>query len=143
MKKYLFTMLLIVALATARQAQIGLGMGSSGINVKTSAENDLRFIGRLDFFIGGFSRVTPEINLVHQFVNESQINAYFGGKLGAVIGDGFDEDFINIGVPLGIEFFPLEGKKLSVAVESGLLLQASEDIFLYIPSIVEFTFYLR
>ncbi len=146
MKPYLFTFLLMAGVAASCQAQIGLGLGSGGINIKSSVENKLRIIGRANFFFSDLSQFSPSLHVVSQFVNESQIKAYFGGGIGADIRfSEFDEHtIVHIKAPLGVEFFPLEGKNISVTVESGLVFSTGEDLNnLYIPAIFEFTFYLR
>lgn len=49
MKKTFASIFFVLFIASASYAQIGLGLGSAGINVKSSAENKLRVIGRANF----------------------------------------------------------------------------------------------
>jgi hypothetical protein len=126
------------------QAQVGLGIGSSGLAIKTSPTGKFGFIGRLYFDVGSNNFIVPQVNLIRRFVNEEKAKFYGGVGLSSSInideGDTFNA--IGLRVPLGIEYFPFESKPFSIAVEGGLLLNTAERYStLGFTSLVELTFY--
>jgi hypothetical protein len=127
------------------EAQPGLGVGSSGLTVKTSPTGKFGFIGRLYFDVGSNNFIVPQVNLIRWFINEEKAKFYGGFGLNAAItiDDGFNYSSTGLRLPLGIEYFPFESKPFSIAVEGGLLLNTAEDYnTLGFTSLVELTFYL-
>ncbi len=127
-------------------AQVGLGIGSSGFNLKTSPDKNLGLIVRTNFFISNRSLLNPEINGIKRLVNEEKTKLYLGMGVGGVIGfESFDNiNSVFAKIPVGIEYFPFESKRISLTAETGLDFSFAENNnSLGFLSILEITFYLK
>jgi hypothetical protein len=147
MKKVLFLAFISFTSYTFTFAQIGLGLGSSGFNLKTSPDKGLGLIVRTNFRIGNDVVFIPEINGIKRFVNEDKAKLYMGVGLGSyILADrSFDQfNTIYLKVPVGIEYFPFESKRFSLTAETGLGFFFSEaETSLNFLSLLELTFYLQ
>lgn len=142
--RFLLILVAMVASFHFVKAQPGLGVGSSGLAVKTGPTSKFGFIGRLYFEVGSNNFIVPQVNLIRRFVNEEKAKFYGGIGLNAAItiDEGFTYSSTGLRVPLGIEYFPFESKPFSIAVEGGLLLNTAEEYnTLGFTSLVELTFY--
>jgi hypothetical protein len=146
MKKLFLSLFLLITSFTLTYAQIGLGIGSSGFNLKTSPDKTLGLIARSNFIIANNSFFIPEINGIKRLVNEEKTKLYLGVGLGSVIGfESFDNiNSIFAKVPVGIEYFPFESKRISLTAETGLNFSFAEhNNSLGFLGILEITFYLN
>jgi hypothetical protein len=147
MKKLVFFALLLFASCTFSFAQIGLGLGSSGFNLKTSPDKNLGLIFRTNFRVGNDILVIPEINGIKRLVNEEKAKLYLGVGVGSyILADrSFDRfNTVYVKVPVGIEYFPFESKRFSLTAETGLGFFNSEaENSLNFLSLLELTFYLQ
>lgn len=146
MKKLFLVLFLFVASFTLTYAQIGLGIGSSGFNLKTSPDKTLGLIVRTNFIIANNSFFNPEINGIKRLVNEEKTKLYLGVGLGSIIGfESFDNiNSVFVKLPVGIEYFPFESKRISLTAETGLDFSFAENNnSLGFLSIIEITFYLN
>jgi hypothetical protein len=85
MQKCFIVLLLLIGFAASTKAQIGLGLGSSGIHVKTSTEKDFGLMGRLGFSLGNNSVLLPELNGIKRLINEDKAKLYLGVGIGAYL----------------------------------------------------------
>lgn len=147
MKKLYITVFIFLISYTLSLAQIGLGLGSSGFNLKTSPDKNVGLIVRTNLRIGNSVLFIPEINVIKRFVNEDKAKLYGGLGVGSVIhaDQSFDQfNTIFLKVPLGIEYFPFESKRFSLSAETGLGFFFSEaETSVNFLSILELTFYLN
>lgn len=146
MKKIIFSFALLLGSLNTASAQIGLGIGSSGFNLKTSPNKNLGLIARTYFFVSNRSLLNPEINGIKRLVNEDKTKLYMGVGVGGVIGfESFDNiNSIFVKIPVGIEYFPFESKRISLTAETGLdFTFAENNNSLGFLSILEITFYLK
>ncbi len=146
MKKLFLPLFLLITSFTLSYALIGLGIGSSGFNLKTSPEKDLGLIVRTNFLIANNSLFIPEINGIRRIINEDKTKLYLGVGVGSVIRfESFDNiNSIFAKLPVGIEYFPFESKRISLTAETGLNFSFAENNnSLGILSILEITFYLK
>lgn len=143
--RFLLILAVMVSTVHVARAQVGLGVGSSGLAVKTAPDGKFGFIGRLNFNVGSNNIIVPQLNLIRRFVNEEKAKFYGGvGVTSTMNLDGFDPvNSLGLRVPLGIEYFPFETKPFSIGAEGGLTFNAGERYGIVgFTSLVELTFYL-
>jgi len=130
-------------------AQIGIGLGSHGLNVRTNPDSKHGLIIRTGF---GFTAdpfetfFRPEAAWIKRHHYSDKTKLYAGlGAAGEVI---FSVSELHLAygfiIPVGLELFPLENKRLSVSLETGLSFldigQTDSQFGNY--GLLEITFYL-
>lgn len=146
MRKAFIILFFFLITCTGSFAQIGLGLGSSGFNLKTSPDKNFGLIARTNLRLGDSFIVIPEINGIKRFINEDKAKLYGGLGIGSVIAvdRSFDQfNTIYFKLPVGIEYFPFESKRFSLTAETGLGFFFSEaESSVSFLSTLELTFYL-
>jgi hypothetical protein len=123
MKNVLLLAFFLLCIYSTTNAQVGLGLGSAGFNLKTSPDKNLGLIFRTNFRVGNDILVIPKINGIKRFINEDKAKLYLGIGVGSYIlaDQSFDQiNTIYAKVPVGIEYFPFERKKFSLSAETNL-----------------------
>lgn len=141
--------LLILAPATAF-SQVGIGIGSNGLNVKTNPDARKGIIIRTGF---GFSVspwetfVHPEVAWIkrHHYSEKTKLYAGLGVTGEARI--NLEEAWMGYGVmvPVGLELFPLDDKRVSLTLETGLKYYGIglDEGGMRNYGLIEITFYLK
>ena len=140
--KHLFTLFIAAFLiSNTSKAQVGLGVGTSGINVKSNPDKALGLIFRQDFgltYRGFNSELNGRINVT----NKSDVKFYFGVGGGINYYDGGNNKLTYntyVKMPIGLEYFPSD--RFSVAVESGFSYFLTSEFFNIGTGLVEFSYY--
>lgn len=143
MKQFLVIFILLLSATFAHGQTVGLGVGSGGLAIKSSPENDWRFAGRLDLQLtSGFGLIQPSLMVARQVVNEEKAKFYLGGEIGLRLFTGFESTQVVLRTPVGVEYFPFENVPISATVEGGLNLFLERfNNALVINSLVEVTYY--
>lgn len=104
-------------------AQAGLGIGSQGLLIKSSPDAKYAFMGRLGFQLGTDISIRPQINVIGRIINELNAKLYSGVGAGFLLFPNRENnsyEYFLIRAPLGVEWFPFQGKLFSVTIETGL-----------------------
>jgi len=149
MKKSLIICTIFLLFGISSFAQIGVGIGSHGLNFRTNPDKNLGIILRTGFGFSGEPFETyfrPEAAFIkrHHYSEKTKLYAGFG-----VSGEFlFAIDQLGLGygllLPIGLEYFPLSSNKISISVESGLnfLSIGKPDRIFGNYGLIELTFYL-
>jgi hypothetical protein len=143
MKKALL-IILCLGLAQTVLAQAGLGLGSNGLNFKSSAQakNALVVRGNILVFDDG-PQGFIEAGWLHRFLQEEKARLY----LGASLGTGFGENsggFQRLMLPFGVEYFPFTTRTVGLNFEGGpQFLLVSETFGVGLAWQIEFTYYFK
>jgi len=139
-----------VALSTSSFAQIGVGIGSHGLNIKTNPDAKTGLIVRTGFGIHSNPLTTfirPEAAFVKRHHYSEKTKLYAGVGVASEMRLGISELAMGYGimVPIGLELFPTESRKLSVSLETGIsFLSASyADTKFGNYGLIEISFYLN
>jgi hypothetical protein len=141
MKKLFITLFAIGMLSTSF-AQWGLGIGTSGLNLKTNPDKTFGLIFRQNASISGdVWRFSSELNGVVRLVNKSDIKFHLG--LGGGIDYGKVENKFSgnyfVKFPVGLEYFMSD--RWSISVESGFSYFLSQKFFSRGLGLFEITYY--
>ena len=106
-------------------AQIGIGIGSNGLNIRTNPEAKSGIILRTGF---GFNAnpletyIRPEAMWVkrHHYSEKTILYAGLGANSELRMSMNALDYGYGLMIPVGLELFPLDSKKLSVSLETGL-----------------------
>ncbi|MFM7023575.1 MAG: hypothetical protein ACKOXB_11425 [Flavobacteriales bacterium] len=129
-------------------AQIGLGLGNGGLNIKSDHSKNLGLIGRFGLGIGSNSSftVSPSISGIMRVFTSDNAKPYFGIGLGTSFTHTSTANYTsyNTFIPVGAEVFPMGNKRISFTVESGVGMTAFNNSFFYsgFRGLLEFTFYI-
>jgi hypothetical protein len=151
--KKIVTLLVFSLLFTSLQSfsQVGIGIGSRGMNVRTNpdARKGLIIRSGFSFSILPWSyHFEPEAAFIRRHHYSEHTQLYYG--LGVAADYHFDNDEYTFGygafIPVGLEFFPFDhNPRISFSLETGLRLMTfgNYDDKRFDPySLLEITFYL-
>jgi hypothetical protein len=150
MKKLKLSLFLLITAFTYTSAQIGVGIGSHGLNLKTNPDAKTGIIVRTGFGVYADPLQTyihPEAAWVKRHHYSAKTKLYAGIGANSEVKLGFDYFSVEYGmfVPVGLELFPTDSRKLSVTFETGLNLApfGFGDKRFENYGLIEITFYLR
>jgi hypothetical protein len=146
MKKSLFFFFCWLSLAPLTFAQVGLGVGSNGLNFKTSAQSRYFFLARgyVLTFAEGNPVGSASVGLMHRFLREEKARMYYGATIGTSFGNGNSElgQTQRFTIPFGVEYLPFESRLISLSLEGGpSAFRVAETYGLTLGWNVEFTYY--
>ncbi len=143
MKQSLVIFALLLSASFAHGQSVGLGIGSSGLVIKSNPSNNWRFGGRVDVQLtDGFSVFQPSLMVARQVVNEEKAKFYVGGELGLRLVSEFESNPVLFRIPLGVEYFPFEGVPISATVEgSPYFFFEEESTIFFFSSLIEIAYY--
>ena len=151
MKKLALIFIIAFVTVTASSfAQIGVGIGSHGLNIKTNPDARTGLIIRTGFGIHSNPLTTyirPEAAWVKRHHYSDKTKLYAGIGVASEMRLGINELAMGYGViiPIGLELFPTESRKLSVSLETGLnfLTAGYTDTKFGNYGLIEISFYLQ
>ena len=139
-----------VALSTSSSAQIGVGIGSHGLSIKTNPDAKTGLIIRTGFGIHSNPLTTyirPEAAWIKRHHYSEKTKLYAGIGIASEMRLGISELAMGYGVmvPIGLELFPTESKKLSVSLETGINFMSASyaDTKFGNYGLIEISFYLQ
>lgn len=136
--KHVFTLLVAAFLiSTTSQAQVAVGIGTAGVNVKSNPDKTLGLIFRQDFGLT-YPNFNSELNARVNLTNKSDIKFYFG--VGGGINYGGDAgSYTYVRMPIGLEYFASD--RFSVTVESGFSYFLTSQVFGIGTGLFEISYY--
>lgn len=119
------TILLFLFMSLSAFSQVGIGIGSNGLNIRTNPDARTGFIIRTGFGIHSVPIQTylkPEVAWIKRHHYSERTTLYAGLGVSGEMNIGLREMSIGYGalIPVGLELFPLDTKNLSVSLETGL-----------------------
>jgi len=126
MKRILLLFAIITGLGAADvSAQIGVGLGSHGLNIRTDPQSKHGIIVRTGFGFDGNpfeSYFRPEAALIRRHHYSDKTKLYAGLGASGEMRLSLSEVNFSYGlmIPIGLELFPLDSKNLSISLETGI-----------------------
>ncbi len=116
---------LFLLITTSAFSQIGVGIGSHGLNIRTNPVARTGIILRTGF---GFDAnpletyLLPEVVLIrrHHYSDKTMLYAGLGINSEMRMSISSMDYGYGLMIPVGVELFPLDNKKLSLSLETGL-----------------------
>ena len=151
MKRTILSISILLTLAlSAGFAQLGLGIGSHGLNIRTNPDARTGIIIRTGFGVHVnplHAFIKPEAMWVKRHHYSDRTKLYAGLGVTGVMRIGVQQLAAGYGmiIPVGLELFPLDTRKMSVSIETGLdFLNADyTDRRFGNYGLIEITFYLN
>lgn len=149
-KLLLLSTVILFVFQTPSFSQIGIGLGSHGLNIKTNPDARTGLILRTGFGFSGTpmeSFVRPEAAYVKRHHYSEKTILYAGLGASGEMRMNLHEIEIGYGllIPVGLELFPMGTKKLSLSLETGLnfLDIGRDEAHFGNYGLLEITFYLN
>lgn len=142
--KKITTVLLLCFISSITFAQLGVGLGNGGLNIKSSHENKFGVIGRLGLGYGAGQLIaSPSVSAIARVFTSENAKPYFGIGVGSWFAFSNNTFGYNTFIPIGVEVFPMGNKRMSITVESGVGMSSFNNSFIYsgFRGLLEFTFY--
>ena len=102
------------------QSQLGIGVGSRGVVVKSSPTQKFRYSLRFepngDFYFAYNADLDVGLNLIREEKAIFYLN--FGGGVNTYDTNSQDAEYYFLKLPVGVEYFPFERKNISIAIEA-------------------------
>lgn len=126
MKKIiLLSVSIFLFISSSLFSQIGVGLGSHGLNIRTNPEAKSGLIIRTGF---GFTTdpletfIRPEVAWIkrHHYSEKTKLYAGFGASSEMRLSAASLNYGYGLMIPVGLELFPLSDNKLSLSIETGL-----------------------
>lgn len=149
MKKSTLILSLLVFLSLGSFAQVGIGIGSHGFNIKTNPDARTGLIIRSAFGIQANpvqTYIRSEAAWVKRHHYSEKTKLYAGLGISSEMRLGTNGMMVGYGalIPVGLELFPLDNKKLSLTLETGInyLDIWGDETHFGNYGLIEITFYL-
>lgn len=144
--KRITLLLLLCFIGSLSYAQMGIGLGNGGLNIKSDHQKKFGVIGRVGMSVAtspfNFS-ISPNVSGVFRLFTSDNAKPYIGLGVGASYFSASKAFGYNTFIPVGVEVFPMGNKRMSFTVESGVGMAALNSSFIYsgFRGLLEFTFY--
>ncbi|GEM_PF-5044842 len=124
--KYLFTLpFFLVCFSSMGQESLptnfAIGLGTNGAVVRWHFSDNLSTIARFEYSHNDQGRLEPQLNFIGRFVKHELGNVYTGLGIAFDLVGGENSGY-DLRLPVGLEYFPFEGKNISFGLETGFLL---------------------
>ncbi|MEA1877395.1 MAG: hypothetical protein U9N86_11070 [Bacteroidota bacterium] len=126
MKRLLFfSSFLLLVFSSSAFSQIGVGIGSHGLNIRTNPDARTGIILRTGFGLTANpleTYVRPEAAWIkrHHYSEKAKLYAGLGISSEMRLSMRSMEFGYGLMIPIGVELFPMDSKKLSISLETGL-----------------------